>query len=260
MKTLHLGPCPRALALLAALAATVLRAEDNGLDINVRTTVELPPGKSLSAHPTFVMLPAIEIASPEKLVRPVPEKTITAVHQLLQEKLQAQGYVGVTDKVRPEILITVQYGRGYLPNPYTLGKTTSEVPSASPPSGKMSGETGRSVTARGVDVDYFKHHAFNYESKAQLAAQEKLFVTIAAWDFASMQKGTKRVRYWTTTVLVDDPDHRDLNQIYDQMISASAEFFNRQLKHEEVEISTKVREGRVEVGIPKVVDEESPKK
>jgi hypothetical protein len=245
-----------------------LRGQES-LDMNVRTTVEVPVPASFGPHPSFGMLPAVEIASPDKLVRPVSEAAILGVHKMLQEKLVAMGYVGVADKVRPDILITIQYGRGYLPNPYTIGVSSAAMTAGSiapSPSGmrsegpgQMSGDSGPRVSQRG-EMNQLKRYEPNYESKMQFAAQEKLFFTIAAWNFASMQKGATRVRYWTTSVLVDDPDHRDLNQIYNQMLAAAGEFFNRRVDRAEVEVSTKIREGRVEVGIPQVVHDLDPKK
>jgi hypothetical protein len=75
---------------------------------------------------------------------------------------------------------------------------------------------------------------------------------------ASMQKGAKPIRYWTT-ILGDDPDNRDLNQISDQMIAAGAELFNRKTEREEAEISTGIRNSRVIVGTSRVIPDE-PKK
>lgn len=239
--------CLLALVTTGLLPGGNLRAQSAALDLNIRTTVEVPPEKSLGPHPTFVMAPAVQVASDEKLVSPVPEKTLLAVHRLLQEKLETQGYVGVPDKVRPEVLVTVQYGRGFLPNPYMVGMSSADI------------LTGRTITMRGP-ADYLKRHELNYESKRQLAAEEKLYFCIAAWKFDSMRKGETPVRYWTTTIIVDDPDHRDLNQIYPQMIAAGAEFFNRRIHHDEIEVSTQVREGKVEVGIPQVVDDPKAKK
>jgi hypothetical protein len=252
----------------AMTTCTAIRAADAGLDINVRTTVELPRGESLGPHPTFAMVPAVEVASPEKLVRPVGASTLQGVYEMLQEKLEAQGYVGVHDPVHPEVLITIQYGRGYLPNPYTVGASTASMSAGALAAGasggrsegtsKMSGDSGPTVSQRG-EMNQMRRFEPNYESKMQFAGREKLFFTIAAWNFASMQKGAKRVRYWTTTVLVDDPDHRDLNGIYAQMIAASAAFFNRRIDKEEIEVSAKIRDGRVEVGIPRIVEPAPPK-
>lgn len=270
MKTLRRSSLLRVVAFFGgSVAWSAVQAQEPDLNINIRTTVEIPVTKSLGPHPTFGLMPAVEVAAAEKLVRPVADQTLVAVHRMLQEKLETQGYVGVTGKTRPEILITIQYGRGYLPNPYTLGMTVSDGQASGGAAGglekgptagadKMTGETGRTVVLRGP-MNYMRRRESGFEGKMQSANQEKLFFTIIAWNFASMQKGAKRVRYWTTTILVDDPDHRDLNQIHDQMIAAGAEFFNRKTDREEAEISTRIRDGRVEIGTPRVIADD-PKK
>lgn len=257
--------CFRCLAGLSAnlLAGTILLAAAPSLDLNVRSEVEPQASQALGAHPSFIMAPAVEVASGEKLVRPVAEATLMDVYRLLQEKLVAQGYVGVQDKTRPKVLVTIQYGRGHLPNPYTKGMTISggdpvdgvpvgvdKGPTAG--AGKMTGETGPTVILRGP-MDYLRRHETDFQGKMQSAEQEKLFFIITAWDFASMRKGEKRVRYWSTTILTDDPDHRDLNRIYAEMITAGAEYFNRKMNREEVELTATVKEGRVEVGTPRVI-------
>jgi hypothetical protein len=269
MKTPPFVSVARVLSLCMGGVIVASLHGQEGLDLKVRTAVEVPVPASLGPHPTFAMLPAVEVASPEKFVRPVSETTLLGVYKILQEKLVTTGYIGVADKIRPDLLITIQYGRGYLPNPYTIGVSSSAMSAGSiDPNpgvarsegpGRMSGDAGPTVLQRG-EMNQLKRYDMNYESKMQLAAQEKLFFTIAAWNFASMQKGATRVRYWTTTVLVDDPDHRDLNQIYEQMITAAGEFLNRRLDGAEVDVSTKIREGRVEVGIPRVLDPAASKK
>ncbi len=224
----------------------LLSAAEETLDINIRTTVEVPKGQSIGEHPTFIMYPAVEVAAAYKLEHPVPPKTVEAAHRLIQEKLQAQGYVPVADKQRPQVLITIQYGRGYLPNPYATGLARADA-------------SGGNVVSV-VGLPDMKRYEVEREAKRQFAAEEKLFFTVAAWDFASMQQGAKRVRYWTTTMIVDDPDHRDLNGIYRQMIAAGAKYFNRRIDREEVAVPTAIREGRVEVGTPNVVDDTKAKK
>jgi hypothetical protein len=57
-----------------------------------------------------------------------------------------------------------------------------------------------------------------------------------------------------TTMHVDDPDHRDLNEIAPKLLASGAPFFDRPIDREqEVVISRPVREGQVKVGTPEVV-------
>ncbi len=233
-------------AIVGASGALAIAQAD--LDINIRTTVEIPKDRSLGAHPTFLLFPPVQVAAAERLARPVAPATLEAIPRLLQERLQAMGYVGVVGKEKPELLITTQYGRGQLPNPYNADRMGRIDPN---------GTETTSVTglpdARRFEVER--------EAKRQFANEEKLFFTISALDFASLQKNPKKPTVvWTTTMIVDDPDHRDLNGIYKQMIAAGAEYFNRRIDREEVQVPTAIREGRVEIGTPSVVDDSKAKK
>ena len=58
-------------------------------------------------------------------------------------------------------------------------------------------------------------------------------------------------------MVVDDPEHRDLNAIAEKMLAAGAPYFGRELKEEEVDVYKPLPEGRVNVGTPEVVE---PKK
>jgi hypothetical protein len=54
-------------------------------------------------------------------------------------------------------------------------------------------------------------------------------------------------------MVVDDPDHRDLNKIAATMLEAGAPFFDRQIKDREADIYKPLPNGRVNVGTPTVV-------
>ena len=55
-------------------------------------------------------------------------------------------------------------------------------------------------------------------------------------------------------MIVDDPDHRDLNAIAAEMLAAGAPYFDKEIKEEEVDIYKPLPEGRVNVGAPEVVE------
>lgn len=57
-----------------------------------------------------------------------------------------------------------------------------------------------------------------------------------------------------TTMHVDDPEHRDLNEISTKMLAAGVPYFDTHVAREsEVVINTALPEGRVNVGTPEVV-------
>ena len=59
---------------------------------------------------------------------------------------------------------------------------------------------------------------------------------------------------WMTTMVVDDPDHRDLNIIAPEMLAAGGRFFGREIRDKEVVVRAPVREGQVNVGVPEVIE------
>ena len=61
-----------------------------------------------------------------------------------------------------------------------------------------------------------------------------------------------------TTMIVDDPDHRDLNEVAAEMLAAGAPHFDTQIEEEELDVNM-TREGRVNVGLPEVVDPLKPR-
>ena len=257
-------PVGRALSAVIVLAlsfAVTRAAQENSLAIGVRSAVDgaakktsVPKDEAATAAGhgmKFGIFPAAEVPSGEKLVRPLDADTINGLYGVLQERLTARGFVGVQGKEKPDIVITVHYGRGFLPNPYREAKSqTATNALGSDPSAGLSG--ARMPTFLRIDP--------GRETKLQAANQEKLFFTIAAWEAGSMQRGKKPQRLWSTTINVDDPNHRDLGQIYPQMIIAGADYFNRTIDKEEVELTATVRDGRVVVGTPEVVPEPKPAK
>ena len=59
---------------------------------------------------------------------------------------------------------------------------------------------------------------------------------------------------WVATMSVDDPDHRDLNTIYKEMLAAAAPYFDREVEEAELEIFKPLSEGSVRIGTPSVVE------
>ena len=99
----------------------------------------------------------------------------------------------------------------------------------------------------------FKEKQVGFEGKLQKAQFEKLFIRISAWAYPTDPKAKPKL-LWHTTVLVDDPDHRDLNCVASEMLANAGHYFDQEIKQEEVDIYKPVPEGRVYVGKPEVVD------
>jgi hypothetical protein len=99
-----------------------------------------------------------------------------------------------------------------------------------------------------------------FEAKATKASYEKLFILVRAWKYPPPPDPKQKPEVlWVTTMLVDDPDHRDLNVIAKQMLEAGAPYFDREIKGEEVDVYKPLPEGHVKVGTPEVVEPAGPK-
>jgi hypothetical protein len=160
--------------------------------------------------------------------------------------LDALGYHRVEPNQKPEILLTVIYGRSWLPNPYlTHGTDVDNMGPEDEPISQNILLDNPSVVARLRET--------GVESQASKASFEKLFIIVRAWKYPSGPK-EKPQALWVTTMLVDDPDHRDLNVIYKQLLDAGAPYFDQEIKGEEVDIMKPLPEGHVKVGSPEVVE------
>ena len=230
-----------------ALLAPALRAQV--VDIGVRSTVV---DKSLQwSHQTaspdegghgksFAILKIDLIKSDQKLVKPVDEQAI--LRQLFHQ-LEVNGFHPYAKGTTPDILLTVSYGRGDMHNPYI--RDQGETPT-------MDGTPTVSITGAFAQ-QIMDEKTPGYEANLQKASFEKLFIRVTAWETPAT-KTSKPKMLWKTIIVADDPDHRDLNAIAAQMIEAGAPYFDKALKKPEIDFYQPMREGRVNVGTPEVVD------
>jgi hypothetical protein len=171
--------------------------------------------------------------SESKLVRPVDEAGLLAK---LRQTLDSHGFRETTPADTPDVVLTVLYGRGYLRNPY-LANIDGDINSVG-----LAPTTLESLRAAMIDPSlYGKRSWGTYEHKVQAAQKEKLFIRVTAWKFPGDRK-EKPAELWKTTMVVDEPDRHDLNELYPHMLAAGAQFFDQPMKEEEVIVS---REGRV---------------
>lgn len=245
-------PLVLVVALLAAHPA--LAQQDNeGIDINVRSGVDWPEqqkrdrdpayGKEPKRARAFFLARVSEEKSTRQLLKPVDAKVLAAQ---VSRQLQAHGFHAVAPGETPDIVVTVKYGRGFVPNVYT---NTDED--------KI--HSGMSDTG-GMQV-WPTHEKFvGLNEKAARLRYEKLIIQVRAWEYPPPKDPKKKEKLlWLTTMFVDDPDHRDLNAIADKMLAQGAPYFDRHIGREhEVIVNSATPQGQVNVGPLEVVKD--PKK
>lgn len=256
-----------ALGLLSGVAIPG-RLPAEQLEVGVRAKVMNPypveniePGQEGGEHGKIYSIVAVKrVPSEQALVRAV---NVGSLRRLTGLFLDANGFreSGYTEKA--EVLITVAYGRGYPQNPYLLdtGGTDPWMKGGSGASinGKINEHIDfKSVPITGGSRQLMTEMTNGYQAKLQKAEAEKLLIQVTAWE--NTPAGTGRGReLWSTTMVVDDPDHRDLNVIGGKMLEAGAAYFGRAGKEAETEIHQTLPEGRVELGVPHPVAPDQPK-
>lgn len=234
------------LALACGLNAWAQMApEDMPLDIAVRSEIDRPFegwGKAavIDHGQVYQIATVTDVSNELRLVRPVNEQLLV---QSLQRELNKRGFRPASAEEPPEIILTVSYGRGFLKNPYLDGAMPQDM--GDPPIVSITGATMKQFMNR------FKA---GWEAKLQDANYEKLFIHISAWANPADQPPPKHgqklkpKKLWNTTIMVDDPGHRDMNQFIKKMLAAGSEFFDREMDEEEAFVRTDLPEGYVHFG------------
>ena len=250
------------------LIARPAHAQEMKLDIGVRPTVVdktiLWSGKSKTpgegGHGKIYGIVSVqEIKSEEKLIKPIDEGAL--VSHLLQA-LDANGFHEFVPGQKPEILLTVGYGRGHVHNPYI--HDTSELPGGSPPppSPGTSGHGPSGADAPTVSItgafatQLLDEKTPGWQAGLQKAEFEKLYIQVTAWQYPA-KSNDKPVMLWKSVIVVDDPDHVDLNEVAEKMLDAGAPYFDKEVREPEVNIYKPMPEGHVRVGTPQVVEPKS---
>ncbi|MDB6093688.1 MAG: hypothetical protein JWM32_1250 [Verrucomicrobia bacterium] len=261
------------LPVLALVAAPgLVRADQlDNLEVGVRSRVmDGKAGKEVGGrHPKIYGILSVEIIKqPDKLVRPVDARLL---YDQVKHELNLRGFTEPAKGAKPQILITVQYGRSWLSNPFLGGAQYTEMPSSdggrftggeSNGGGPGSGPPGatRTVideapiqTISMADAGLvMRLHENGVEAKVQKAEAEKLCIIVTAWPYPA-KTIQKPKRLWITTMVVDDPEHRDLNLLSGEMLAAGSAYFDAVTKEEEDSVFRPVPNGQVEVGTPTVV-------
>ncbi len=246
--------------LLAAVCLIPLRAQTSSpptpaekpmMDIGVRSGIDLDENAKRKKDPAY----ALDVSRHQNIyflaaVTPHPsigalvrEVDAIAMAKELDRQLQAHGFVPVKPDQDPQIVITAEYGRGWLPNPYADDST---------------GADHNNLTNRDPVMPpwHLKEIFFSIgdEMKRQRADEEMLIIQVKAWKYPIDPKTKKPLLLWMTSIHVDDPDHRDLNEIYQKMLAAGAPHFDKPIDHDHpLVIDSRIPEGQVKVGTPTVV-------
>lgn len=225
------------------------QSDDIPLNVGVRSTVDRPltPLGKRTADPApdhgkvyliaFVKL----LPGAEKLVKPVDEASMV---KQLQAELDRHGFHQVKHGQKPDIVLGLFYGRGMLNNPYLAGTAATQD--------NLQGPAYVQADQGGI-AQLMKQKGTGYEEKIQRAKYEKLVVHVLAMNYPKHQ-GDKPKEVWMTTMNVDDPDHRDLNLYYKEMLAAGSPYFDKEITDPEVNIIGPPPEGHVNVGETKVVE------
>ena len=267
------GRWVRLLAVWLGLLAVSASAQPADLEVDVRASVQdgtphWDKDKKLAdgGHGMIYGILAIkQIDNVERLVQPVNEKRVVSI---LMDTLDANGFREFVPGEDPEILITASYGRGELSNPYirdtgevtgaqgvpsplshpgAIGQTVGATsPLATAPMSVDNGAPTQNIT--GADPrQLFDEKTPGYEAKLQKAGYEKLFIRITAWEYPADAKAKPKM-LWKTIMVVDDPDHRDLNAVVPAMLAAGGPYFDKVSKDREVEVHKPLLNGQVNVG------------
>ena len=243
---------PLRLLALAGLSTLALHAQQygDGLDINVRSGIDGPEYTKRKHDPEyakdpkrariFLLARVKEEKTGENLVRPV---NAIAIAKQVTAQLEAHGFHAMLPGQKPEIIVMVKYGRGRLPNPHSTDEADKQ----------------RLGLSNSDPLQVWQTHDkfVGQEQKRQRAAYEKLIIQVTAFEYPPPKDPKQKdVLLWMTTIFVDDPDHRDLNQISEKMLAQGAAYFDRDIgREDEVIFHTDLPEGRVHLGSPEVVKE-----
>lgn len=195
----------------------------------------------------FFLARVSEEKTEEKLIKPVDARYLA---REVTRQLEAQGFHAVGPNQKPEIIVTVKYGRGWLmSNPYV------DRDNLRPGDPRKTGQVSNLSDSDRPGPE-FHYREVGREGKMQVASLEKLIIQVRAWEYPPPADPKKKEKLlWLTNMNIDDPDHIDLNTVAAKMLEAGAPYFDKPIAREhDVMVSTAMPAGHVTVGTPEVVD------
>jgi len=215
------------------------------LDIDVRSAIDRPfegwsKAKVKPNGKIYGIAAVTDASGAVPLIRPVNQGEVL---KHLRAELDRRGFREIKSDEKPEIVLTVHYGRGFLRNPYLSDVIYNET--SDPPVATIIG---------GIPTQLMRQKEHGFEERLQKANYEKLFIRVTAWAYQEPGDKDKKGRpakpryLWKTDMIVDDPANRDLNLFIKEMFAAGAPWFDREMDKEEVTISTDIPEGKVILG------------
>ncbi len=218
------------LAAIAVPAAEMPADEGVPLSVDIRTSVDqrwqgFRKGGAIAHGKRYLLASVKEAAGAVPLIRPVNEGELI---RLVRSELGKHGFQEITREQKPEIVLTVNYGRGFLRNPHLEDAMVDETNS----------ENTTIVTIT---------------SLAQLMRQRE-----ANFEYPE-DRGEKPHFFWRAIMAVDNPDGRDLNRALPAMLAAGAGYFDRETKEPEVTINSTLPTGTVKLGPLDVIEERTGK-
>jgi hypothetical protein len=235
-----------------SLSAAATAPTDEGVPLLIDIRAEVDQGwKGLSkrgpvAHgKVYALVSVKETKTEEPLLKSLDEHELL---RLVRAELAANGFREIAAGEKPDVVLTITYGRGFLHNPHVeRGTVTDELNSEGP--------TANINSARQA----FKQREPGFEAKRQRAQAEKLSITVSAWKLPAA-RGEKPHLYWRTSMVTDNPAGRDLNLAMPALLKAGAKYFDRETKEGEVTINTTMPTGTVKLGPLNVIEEAKPGK
>lgn len=229
-----------------------------GIDLDDKHRRDKDPASAADSRrrPRVFLLGSVtEARNGTKLEYPVDGVAIAAE---VKRVLIAQGFRPVAVGEKPQTVLTVEYGMGRLPNPYSDENTAS----VDPTTGKLvrmhlDDKAYNNLSDSDIFTPWRDFSDDPNRRKAIQADQPQLIIQIRAWKYPPPPNPKKKpTMLWMTTMHVDDPEHRDLNQVYKVLLAQGAPYFDRHIdRGREVVVDTGIPEGQVKIGHIKVVDD-----
>lgn len=245
---MRLLPYPLLAALVLATLTARAQTDADLVAVSVRSGIDSAEKDRRDHDPAyaqdakrarlFFLAHVQEEKGARRLVNPVDAK---ALADEVTHQLETEGFHAVGPKQKPEIVVTVKYGRGFLPNPYSDNDRDKQHTNLS--------------NSDSLEIWPTHDSYVGLEERRQRARHEKLIIQVRAWKYPPPpDPKQKEVLLWMTTVYVSDPNHIDLNVFAHKMLTVAAPYFDQHVAREHEVVVLTPRHEHVNVGPTQVID------